>query len=299
MTYRKSIVIPDVTPAADGVYTYDLPPGPLSFIDLVLKCLNVTDEATAAEVMALITKVEVLNNGESIYSSSYADLNALNAHLYGKQPILTNLVATDNATRYMVCRIPFGRIPYDPEECLPARAAGTLKLQLTVDIANAGADGLILQAECVELPEATPKSYLKCTTLEKTPSATGDLDVFLPTGNLYAGILIYATTVPTGTAWTATVDKIKILKDNVEHYIAQSYWEGLHGQTLEDCGMLAGYGISVTDDDYINYGFLNFTPAGGNQYLMETADAAIMTARITAGDTNAFRLMPLEIVQAK
>lgn len=294
--FRRSIVIADITPAADGVLTYDMPPRPISFIDLTIKCLNVTNEATDAEIAAMVTKVEVLDQGRAVVSMSFADLLAHSAFLSGNQPILTNQVATDNATRSITARIHLGRVAYNPDECYPARDKGQLQLQLTVDIANAGADGLILQAECVELIGAKPKSYLKSTALSSTPTATGDHDVNLPVGNWLAGILLWGTTVPTGIAWTTTIDKIKLLVDNTEFAYPSSYWECLHGALIECIGMNKGWVLAAGDDNFINYALVQLSPYGMNDTLMWTGDTNSIVLRITAGDTNPLRVIPMEVV---
>lgn len=297
MEYRRTSVINDYAPAADGYFDFDLPPGAISHVDFMIKALNVTDEATAAEILAMVSKIEILYNGESIESFSAADLAALNAVMFGKQPVLTNLVATDNATRQMGLCIPFGRVLYDPAECFPAHKAGTLKIGVTVDIANAGADGLILIAEAIELPKAVPESFLKITTMSKTPAATGDCDVDLPTGNLVAGILCWGTTAPTTTAWTATIDKLKLLADNAEKYVANTYWETLHKVFCDKAGTLIAWGIAASDDDFINYGFVDFSPYGINDYLLDTSPFQKVSVRVVAGDTNPLRILPLEVVK--
>jgi len=290
------VVISDVTPAADGVYTYDLPVNACAYVDLVIKCLNVTDEATLANVLALVTKIEVLNRGESVVSLSAADLYALDTVLLRGVPVFSNLVATDNATRWVGLRIPFGRKVMDPDECYPSTRKGEFQLQLTVDIATAEADGLILLAEAMELIGATPSRHLKCTTLTKTPAATGDADVDLPIGNELGGILLFSTTVPTSTAWTTTVDKVKLLADNVEKGYAQANWEAVHADLVARGGMPLGAEDAWADDAVSLYGYMDFSPGDGDEFVLETSGLASLTLRVTAGDTNVLRVLPVELV---
>lgn len=295
--FVRSVIVQDVTPAADGVYTYDLPVNPLSFVDLTIKCLNVTDEATLAQILALVTKAEVVYRGQAIVSLSAADLYAMNVVLMRGVPVITNEVATDNATRSVALRIPLGRRPFDVAESFPATKKGELQLQLTVDIATGDADGLILQAETVELLDVTPTQYLKYTTLSATPSATGDMDVGLPIGNDVLGLLLFSTTVPTSTAWTTTIDKLKVLLDNVEYGIANANWESLHGDLLARGGMPLGDIDAWADDAIKNYSLGDYDPNDDGTWAVPTLGKSSFTARITAGDTNALRIIPVELVK--
>ena len=293
----RTVIIPNTTPAADGTYDWDLPVQPMSHLDLTIKALNVTNEATRAEILAMVSKIEVLWHGQSVMSISATDLDALNSVLFGGLAALTNQVATDNATRSITLRVPFGRVLYDPAECMPETRLGDLKLFMTVDIANGGADGLLLICEAVCLPGAQPASYLKVTTASKTPSSGIDNDTFLPCGNLLAGLLIYSTTVPTGTAWTASVSKIRLLLDNVAHTIINQYWETLHAVLLRRVEYPGNQVVADGDEVFVNYGLVDLAPYGANDYLIDTADVSLCNLSVLAGDANIYRVMPLEIVR--
>lgn len=296
--FIRSVVVDDKTPAADGVEQYDLPVGPLSHITLTIKCLNVTDEATVQNILALVPKIEVLHRGSSIYSISAVDLFALNAILYGSLPYALNLIATDNATRAVTLIIPFGRGLYNPEECFPDTKSGELVLSLTVDIATAEADGLIILAESTELVNARPARYLKVTTLNFTPSATGEMDVDLPIQAEQAGILLWGTTVAATTAWTATIDKVKLLRDNKEFMVSSSKWEALQDSISYRLGHQPGHIAASGDPELAHHGFLDFTYLNQDAYLVDTRGMSSWVLRITAGDTNAGRVLPLELLPA-
>lgn len=294
----RSTLIPDETPAADGTYSYNLPVNPISHIMFIIKCLNVTDEATLANILALVTNLTVANRGQSIINLSAADLYALNTVIFPGVPVFTNLVATDNATRSVGLCIPFGRMLFNPAECFPKSREGELTLSVTVDIATAEADGLILLAETIELPEASPKRYLKATTMARTPTATGQMDVDLPIGNPLAGILLWGTTVPTGTAWTATIDQFRLLVDNVEYDYANAYWEAMHADLVWRGGMPLGSEDAWANDVIPNYALVDLSPNKEDLYLLDTAPLASLKARIEAGDTNPLRVIPIELPPA-
>lgn len=296
--FIRSVIVQDVTPAADGTYTYDLPVNALSHINLTIKCLNVTDEATIAQTLALVTDIKVLHRGTSIFQMSAADLYAYNHVMLRRQPIALNMIATDNATRAITLIIPFGRKLLDPDEAFPQTKAGNLQLQLTVDIATSDADGLILQVETTEIADANPTHYLKATTLTHTPAATGASDVDLPIGNTLLGLLIFSTTVPATTAWTTTVDKLKLLSDNTETHFSETNWESLHGDLIARCGDYPGHTTARGDDSIAHYAYADMDVNDDGQYALDTKGLAALKARITAGDTNALRIIPVELVAA-
>ncbi len=297
MQIIRSVIVQDETPAADGVYAYDLPVNPLSHIDLTIKCLNLTVEATLANVLSMVPKVEVLYKGQGVVSMSAADLFALNCLQYFKEPVLTNRVATDNAVRSLGLRIPMGRWAFNPNECFPASRKGEFQLQLTVDIAVTNADGLILQVETVELLGAEPAQYQHVSTMTRTPSATGQLDIDLPIGNVLAGVLMFSTTVPTGIVWTTTIDQARLLVDNMENQYAKANWESMHADLIDRVGYAGDYSAAAGNDIIYQYSLMDLDPSFDLAYAVETAGKSSVKVRIEAGDTQPVRLLPIEIVR--
>jgi hypothetical protein len=296
MKYRRSVVAQDQAVALSSITTFDLPVNPLSFLIVTMRFLNVTDEATLAQILARITTLTVTRFGSTIFSASGADMHKLNALIFKQLPILTNQVATDNAARYITMFVPFSREAYNPAEGLPATQRGELKLQIEMSASEADVDNVSFQIEAVEMLGATPKQYLKTTTLSLTPVSGVENDAVLPIGNKLAGIGLFSTTVPTGTAFTASVDKVRLLINNVEDTIAAANWESIHGELLRTIGHRQDYDASADNDDLSLYGLLDFQPLGDDSYLVETKGASSCVLKITGGDTNAIRVFPLEIV---
>lgn len=297
MKQLRSVLVPDEAITAGAVSTYDLPINPLSHIIFTLKCLNVTDEATLTEILARVDKVAITRLGQTAFDISFDDLFALDCILFGKMPILANRVATDNATRYLTLILPFGRELYNPDECYPKTSKGEFKMQVTLDSTETACDGVIYQVETVELPGASPKQHLKVTTISDTPAATGEMDVDLPIGNDLAGLMIWGTTVPTGTAWTCTIDWIKLLLDNVENEIAKAFWESLHGSLLDRVGYIGDFGAAFGNDLIHKFGLLDFDPRGDSKFLVPTKGLSSCKVRVNAGDTNPLRILPIELVK--
>lgn len=296
MEFLRSVLAQDEAIAADGTFTYDLPTNPLSHLALTIKALNVADEATWENIADLVTKCQVLYKGTSVINLNGQELAALNAIMLGHEPIITNCAATDDGVRSLGLIVPFGRRLYNPGECYPATKAADLKLQLDLDIATLEADGLIMQIETIELPAATPSHHLKCVKLAPEAPAVGENDVPLPIGNIYAGILLWGTTIPLTTSWTTTIDKVKLLANSLEHYYSSTNWESLHADLIHRLGMATQMRSSFTDDDFANFALLDFDPYQANEFLFNTAGLSDLKLRITAGDTNVFEVFPIELV---
>lgn len=296
MKQIRSVLVPDESISAGAVSTYDLPVNALSHIIFTLKCLNVTDEATLAEILARIDKISITRLGQTQLDLSFADLWALNVVMFRGFPLLANRVATDNAVRHISLIIPFGRRLFDPTECHPKTTKGEFKMQITLDSTETACDGVIYQVETVELPGAAPKRYLKATTISDTPAATGEMDIELPRGNQLVNLLLWATTIPTTTAWTATIDWIKLLVDNVEAEYAKSFWESLHNDLQRRVNVGDYIAAAAGADALANYSLMEFDPKGDDSFLVETKGLSSLKVRINAGDTNALRVIPIELV---
>lgn len=233
--FIQSVLIQDEAQAADGTVTKDLPINPLSHILLTVKAANNTPLASEsnysvmAQLLSMITRVEVLFRGSAIISASLRDLAVLYMVLTGRQPWQTQVDDIDNNIRSVTIPIMFGRDMFLRDECFPASKKGELTLQLTTDVALTGLDTLILQAETVELVDAMPNRYLKATIASKTPSAVQEEDFDLPIGNVLAGVVLFSNLVPTGAVYTTSIDNLQLLINNQQKYFPRTNWESLHG----------------------------------------------------------------------
>jgi len=309
MRYLRSVLAQNESVTADTVITYDLPVNPVSHIVMTLNFLNVTDQATLAELLAAIDTVRVLHRGQSIISLSQADLWALSAYLLLRGGLQGNGVDTDNAARWIGINIPFGRVLYNPDECFPSTKSGELQLQIDYASSFSGFDNVSIQIETVELLGAQPKQFCKYTTLSLTP-VSGDNDLDLPIGNPYAGILLYSTTVPSGTATTKSISQAKLLVDNSEQFYSQANWESLRTDAQWRIGAQLRYNPEIhlevalpadteakqfVSDELEHYAYLDFDPLQDSEYLLQTAQASSVKLRLTAEDTNAIRAIPVEL----
>ncbi|MBA7702585.1 hypothetical protein ES703_111354 [subsurface metagenome] len=176
-------------------------------------------------------------------------------------------------------------------------------------------DGVSLQVEAVELPGANPERFLKMTSSSVTPSATGEFDVELPIGNQISDIILWGTTIPSADTATTTIQTIEVRKNNSEFMYSKSYFETLHnmmGRMRAAPGYFGSHTHQMTAAAFAQYDHVS-APSPANHilanhllvpfdvrrdgvHILRTDDAKDLDIRIDAGDTNAVRVNPCEIV---
>jgi hypothetical protein len=296
MEFIRSSLLKDHTTATE-VKKIDLPTNPLSHLNITIDGYNVTDEATLAEIIAFINKVEITHLGTTVISLESEDLAALNCYLYKSHPVLTNAIATDNAARALTLIVPFGRKIFDPDECFPGTKKGELTLSLDMTVPATSLDNSTLNIEAVELPGASPSRHLKATTLSvAAPGATGDNDVDLPIGNDIIALLMWNTTFPTTSGHTYGIDAVKILVDNKESGYSYARAHCLVGDLIfrKDtlARTIAAQGSVLPDNFY----FIDYDPTGDGNFLLKTAGKSSVKARLTMGVDEASKVDVIELV---
>lgn len=316
MFLRSRMIQNETFGAVSTVRTDDLPVNPLSAILLTILGQNdaINVAALWQTIMDCVARVEVLYKGQAIISGSLADLSAMYYHLTDKFPYLGRQSAeADEANFFLTVPILFGPRSHLAEWCFPAVRRGELQLQTTFGAAFTDVNDLQLQIETIELPDASPKRFLKYTTMTKTPTATGDHDIDLPLGNPIRGIQLFGTTVPVDGAVTTSIDQLRLLVDNVEHGYAFANWESLRGESAlyrnqpwigaDLVARLTGGAPAANDDTRAlesptsflrRYAFMNYAPHNQEDYKLLTEGKGRVHLRITAGDTQAIRVMPVE-----
>ncbi len=321
----RTTLIADEAQGADGKPHYQLPVNPLSIVLLTVKALNDTTAVTAvgyssiAALLAMITNVHIAYRGASIIDASLQNLAVLAGCLQHWPPEQTHRVETNDDIRAITVPICLGRRPYDPDECFPATRAGDLIMTLTTDVAVAGANGLILQAETVELLDAKPKSFIKSTQGDVVMNDTVQHDVELPISNDILGVLLENDHPPTGATFVSGIEELRLLIDNVESVYAHTNWLTLHGELLRKLGPWSmrphTHGSTFTPVTTVEmtvqsreqqeglglldrYGYLDFDPLEDGQYALKTAGAARVALRLTptVADANPHRVVVVEHV---
>lgn len=319
MEFLHSVLAQNETVTAGTVVSYDLPVNPLSFILCTLRFQqNKADvQLDWDNVDAMISRLEVLYKGSAIFSANGSDIEALNAMMFGYVPWINNRLGDDNEYTFFTFLIPLGRILYSPREAFPRSTRGELILQITYASSFTDIDGVSAQFETVELPEASPERFLRVTTLSVTPSAAGELDVELPIGNLLSAVLFFGTTVPLADANTQTLTYGQLLRDNKRIYFSHTNFEcwrqlaalryqppiahGYHIHQLDSAAYAQYMDTTVVkyrNDRTIQHLFWDFDPLRDDTFLLDTKGASDLVARVYAGDTNALRVLPCELVSA-
>lgn len=296
MEFIRSNIIKDHTSATESLEK-DLPTNPLSHIIFSLSGFQMTDEATLAEILAFINTIEVTRKGVGIINCQSEDLFGVNCYLYGKRPLLSNNITTDNSTRTLSMVIPFGRKTFDPEECYPQTKKGDLTLRADMTVLGTSIDNGIVNVEVVELPGATPRRYLKTqTSIISAPGATGDNDVDLPIGNKIVAVQLRMTTFPTTAAHTYGVNEARILVDNKEFGYAAAKAECLVG----DRALRMDNAVSTMLLQQLilpeNIVWMDYDPHGDGNWLLETQGKSRVHARLNMGVDEATYMTVMELV---
>jgi hypothetical protein len=296
MEFIRSSLIKDRTAATETLQK-DLPINPLSHLIISLDAYNATDEATLAELLAFVNSITIDKMGQTILSLESEDLYALNCYIFGKHPVLTGKLATDNLNRTLSLIVPFGRRVYDPNECYPATKKGELTMSLDYTVPSSAADNGILNIETVELVGATPRQYMKSTLATiSAPGATGENDYELPIGNKIIALGIRMTTFYAAAASTLGVEAAKVLVDNSEYGFAFAKAQCCVGEMINICdtqhGNIAAQGLIQP----ASYFFLDYDPAKDDNYLLDTKGKSSVKLRLDMGVDEATKVMVNELV---
>src|SRR3990172_7375288 len=330
--FLHSVAVQDQLISADAIQTFDLAVNPLSVVLIALRPLN--DTGTLANMQsykglcAALNRATVLYRGEAIKSARGEDIAALNYFRWGIMPYQGQHDDTNDERRCAVLPIIMGRWPFDPKSCFPAVHRGELQLELDMDIADTGYDGLRLSVETIELLDAKPTEYEKWVQVAQTNAATGDADVDLAaTGNLIRGILLFGTT-PFAVATPApSWGRVKVLLDNQEHGFGSADFEVLqmlhslwgrqppaydghmHRVTTSGCAQTAlatisgpfnvGGGIAgaVDINSWMQYAFMDFDPTGDDRHAMATQGKSSLKLRANFETADLVRAIPIEVIK--
>ncbi len=319
MLFTHSVLVPNESVSEGSVQSPDLPVSPLSHILLTLKfAQNQADTQLAfANILAMISKVEVLYKGSAVFSMNGLDMLACGLFICGFESWGVNADGMDDDLRSFTFLIPLGRKLYSPRECFPRSTRGELILQVTYASTFTQIDGVSAQIETVELPDAAPEQFLRMTTLAVTPTATGQVDIDLPIGNLMSDLVLFGTTIPAADVATTTIQEIEIRVDNDERYYSRSYFEtlhnmagrmraapGHHGSHTHVCYHATPAAGDKTDpvdpSDHIlkNHLHVPFDIHHDGQFILDAKGLSSFVLRLQAGDMSAIRVIPCEVVAA-
>lgn len=309
--------------AIGGVQQFDLAVNPLSVLLINLKPLNDTSTLANFETMlgivGALDRVAVLNNGVSVKSFTGRDLAAMNYYRHGIMPMQAAHLITNNNRRSVVLPLLFGNEAYSQSSCFPASKRGELTIELDVDVAASGYDGMRISIESIELPGAKPKEYERQVQLSASFGATGVNDIELPLGNLVRNLLLFGTTPFTGAAPAPTFGRMASFLDNEQlNYTAHDFevahmMHGLKGgspptydervafTTTDGTATTSqpsdGNPASIGAGGWQNYALMDFDPTSDDMYSISTAKASRFHLQVNAEAANAWRVIPTERIK--
>lgn len=317
--FLRSKVIQEQAIGADGVFTFDMPVNPISVLLITLRPLN--DTGTLANyqrymgIAAALNRVTVTHLGAAVINMRGEDIAAFNWLRWGYMPWEANPDNTNDERRAVVLPVVFGRYPWNRQSCLPAAKRGELTLELDIDIADTGYDGMRISAEAIEFPDAKPKEYERKITISQTWAATGDNDMDLPIGNDLRGVLLWGTTGFAGASPAPSWGNVRTLLDNQETGYSGTDWEVLmadpalwgrqpnlaadHKHTVNAAGAGIEETTSVCDmnEDTTKYAYLDYDPTGDDTFVLQTAGANRFNLRVNAETADAVRAVPVEVIK--
>jgi hypothetical protein len=302
----------DITPV-------DLPTNPLSVLYLTLRATkNVAAQVTnlgrlLVPIIQQITDLSVRHQGEQIIQGQLDDLAVLNAVLTGQPPAVAEIAYADNQEQAVTVPLSFSRKPFWHEEAFPATQRGRLRFHMTAGALPTGYDAVQWGLEAVELIEDEPSRYLKYTTLQRALAATGRQRIPLPLGNEILGLLMFDPSDETDATISYAFGKVKLMKDNVEQYYAESNWESLrevmyrrlpnhtlawghqHGQAATDTDV-GEETVKIADRPPLQYGYMDFDPLMDGSYSLETAGVSDLDLDLNSDvSSGTVRVLPVEL----
>ncbi len=305
--------------AAAQVIERDLPINPISYLTLTIRGLNNGVDAipVLTTILSKITNLEVLLDNKQLVQGNLQDLAALTFGLWGTAPDISIRSRNDNDIFHATVHIPFGRKPWHPKEALPATRRGDLTLRVTTIADPAGIDTMTLTAEARQVLDSDPESFLKYVTSNFTPTVAGVNDLDIVTGPDYLGVLFFGTTVPSAASETASLARISLRVDDVEHLIPETRWETISADTfkmyqrplfgLEHAhqeNVAAAYAqLEATSLGEIfdlnlwnNYSYMDFDPHKDGAFRLITRGRSRANFRITGDVADLVRILPVELV---
>lgn len=301
------------------VDTYDLPTNPLSCIWLRINAyLGAGASASDLHMDALlgvVSHIEVVFKGSSIVSGTLQDIARASMLLSGSTITNLNYTNTTNRLRSVVVPIVFGRGLFLSSECFPASRRGDLQLRLTYGNLPANVAAFSIGIQSLELPEASPSGFVRCTTITRQTVSGLANDIDLPLGNPIVGCLVYADLVPDDSVTSYSCQSVELLLDNTQYLIAPIDWSVMRymynrrvpsvldtvvHQHAYDPTLSAvantSIPLQVGYTEHTHYGYLDMDPTLSGEYVLQTAGHARCNLRVTSSDDGLVRVLPIEYI---
>lgn len=233
--FLKQNVTRDFDPTADGDYNEELTNHPLLAVWLTVKGDLVQADVCINNILASITDIELSHGGFTVVK--YADAikcAVMNMKLKGGWGYLVASSQTIDDVVGYTFPILLGAPYLNPKMCLPSNKDNPNRLTFHYDDASAYVDDLIIDVHEVLMPDAQPLGAIKQEQIDYAASGTGDVDKKLQTNWDLLKLLLYSTTVPDDTAYTATIERAGLELDDFWFGYKYCQWEVLHGELMDE-----------------------------------------------------------------
>ena len=311
-----SVQVQTQTPGADGVFNHTLGVNPLSVVYLCLRPLNDTGTLTNFQsylgICDAVNRCTIRHRGESIIAATGRDLAMLAYLRHAIMPMQATHANTNNYRRCVVLPIVLGRRPFDSGSCLPQTRSGELEIELDLDIADTGYDGLQYTIETSEILGASPSEYESVIQLVQTRAATGINDLDLPVGQLVRGVLLFGTTGFSGAAPAPSWGRISTVLDGVPMGYNSTDFEvsamlsamrgvvppAMDGRSTADTTQTLTENMhNVGSGGFQNYTFLDFDITRDDEHSIDASNLSRFQLRSDAETADLVRAIPIRRVK--
>lgn len=300
---------------ADVDIVVNMPTLPLSGVLITLD-YQVAAANTTDIISNLLQAIRILNfryRGTTIWSLRGDDLLRVSRALVGSRSQVERTAYTAAVRRLVTLWLPFGYSLGHPTMCFPKVEKGSTELVLSMATAPTGYNTGRVTVDVLQLPNASPSSFFRCTTIADTPAATGNKDYDLPRSGPILGCGIVVTNSEPGSA-LADIEDAKILAQFQDYGYSliganamralqyASDGPGLDGIEFGVLSNIAGAytqfaltGSPVTLNSVLsNFSYLNCDWQQDQQYAIDGRKFNDLKLRLNFNTAAACRILPVE-----
>jgi len=233
--FLKQVIENDYDPAADGVYTWELSDQALAAIWLTIKGDLVAANMCIDDFLLSLTGLDVwFGSFNVMHYTTGIKAYLMNCKFKQAHGYLVNSSQTIDDVTGITFPLLFGAPYLNDKMCLPKSLDNRKKLSLTLDIATAALDDLLVDISEVIMIDASPLGCIKQEQVDVATKGTGDKDLWLQTNWDLLKAMIYSPTVPTGAAYTATIERAGLEIDDFAFGYKSVPWEHLHAEIMDE-----------------------------------------------------------------
>jgi len=288
---------------AGSDFLIDIPTEPISYLDFILTGINPTDtgeELSIEDVLSQIDLITIKLNGADIISLTGEECAIYAMAVSGFLPTLTFEDDDAGQAFTLVFRIPFSRIPYNPNECYPATPRGNSKCRIQVIGAFTKVTNMDLTVVACRLPGATPPVMVAQDMIQETLAAIGTYDIDLTKQFPLVGLLMWSSQIPNSTVETAVIDQLSLFIGSDQTRLHDMPWCHLRGRLMEkmrNFGLLREHAHKLIEvayaqgdstspqlqeDDSLwdHYAYVDFDPLLDGQHILRVKPGLKFVARV-------------------